>query len=224
LPVAKGSLSTGKKAAIGCGGCFGLMVLISVIGGQTGDKGHVAVAGSGTSAQQVATTNPPTSPDQYLKVGPRDLLQAYHRDESEANRMFRGKWVQIEGLVTDTTAIMDGIKKGKDVDNAFNLDVLVKEMPDADTLKKEADLYHITTDLLKSLYPCIEMELNLESHKIPGSQNTIQQGPFLDIHFAFDKNRKELATLKKGRKARIGGRVDEVIQGSVILRDCKVLK
>lgn len=214
-------MGTGAKVAIGCGGCFSVVVLISLIGGIASPVSSNNRASTTATPEFQTSVEAPTSG--ILQIKARDLFRAYQKDESAADAQFKGKWVQIEGMVSDTEAVMKAIKQGKDPDNVLNLDACVPEVPDEDTLKKEAGVYRMNVERLRSLYPCIEMELSTESRRPAEGGGFDPKGSFEDLHFGFDRHREDLTKLKRGQRIQIIGRVDGFLQRSVILLECKAI-
>lgn len=222
-PTQSKRMSTGMKIGLGCGGCFLLVVFglifmafMAAVGGKAPHEGTRADRGSISGAIEPSPSTP-------ITISARDLFQAFQANDAAALDQFRGKYVAVEGQVSDTNAIVRSIKNGVDPDNILNLDLLVAVVPSDSDIEKAAGVYGIPSEQMRGTFPSIGLELSGDSRRPSGGGDAPGMGPWGDILFVFDTRPEGLKKLKIGKRVRIVGRVDGWLKRSVLVKDCQVM-
>ncbi len=151
------------------------------------------------------------SKQQPIRVQAKDLYHAYAYDSSGDSK-FKNSYVIINGLVSDTSAIMKD-----DLDNALNIDER-HEMPSAAELQQESKINHISEEALRKTYPSICLVLSSTSRGTNG------MGLWGDVLLVFNTHPEDLKKLKKGSQVEIIGQVTGWRNDVVIVNDCRLLK
>jgi hypothetical protein len=202
---------------------------------------------SGTQTGSQVNISPQVNP-QIIKSTSRELFLAYQNNETNADAIFKGKYIKITCLTSNWDKIIDRqTEMHKDIGDAFAIDGVYRGTNNdpnpkfvESNIEKMADNYKISSDYIKSTIPSISMYLGIKNRKAEAGKSSYIVPNRHDVLFVFDTHPEDLDNLVLGKMVNIVGRVeglhptgrlidqtnqpDPSFHQTIVMRDCRFVK